>query len=83
MKTVTVYSKPTCPFCKRALQVLKRAGVTPTVIDISNNNALRSKMIAEAKQTTVPQIFIGDNHIGGCDKLVAIQKNGQLREMLK
>lgn len=83
MKTVTLYIKPTCPFCKRAVQVLKREGVTPTVIDITNNNALRSQMIAKTQRTTVPQIFIGDNHVGGCDDLVAAQKSGKLREMLK
>lgn len=82
MKPVTIYVKPTCPFCKRALQILKRAGVTPTIHNITNNNSLRKQMVAEAKQTTVPQIFIGNTHVGGCDSLIAAQKAGKLSEML-
>ena len=83
MKNVTMYIKPTCPFCKRALQLLKREGVTPTVVDITNNNELRNLMVAKTKRTSVPQIFIGESHLGGCDDLVAAQKSGQFREMIK
>ncbi len=83
MKTVTIYIKPTCGFCKKALLVLRREGVTPNILDISNNASLRNEMIAKAKGlTTVPQIFIDGNHIGGCDKLVAAQQSGKLKEML-
>lgn len=83
MKTVTIYIKPTCGFCKKALLVLRREGVTPNVIDITNNAALRKKMITESNGgTTVPQIFIGDTLLGGSDKLVAAQKNGTLKGLL-
>lgn len=83
MKNVTIYIKPTCGFCKKALLVLRREGVTPNIIDITNKAALRNEMIAKAKRTTVPQIFVDGTHLGGCDDLVAAQQNGKLKEILK
>ncbi|KKM48145.1 hypothetical protein LCGC14_1557960 [marine sediment metagenome] len=82
MRKVTIYIKPKCPFCKKALLELSREGVKPTVIDITGNAALKNKMISESSRSTVPQIFIGDTHLGGCDDLLAAQKSGNLKEML-
>lgn len=82
MKKVTIYIKPACPFCKKALLELDREGVKPNVIDITGNAALKSKMVTESKRSTVPQIFIDNKHLGGCDDLLAAQKNGNLKKML-
>ena len=70
MKQVTIYIKPTCPFCKKALMVLKREGVKPNIIDITNNNNLRSQMVCESNRTTVPQIFVEGKHIGDCNEII-------------
>lgn len=76
---VTIYLKPTCPFCKKALMVLKRLNANITEIDIAADPSRRPEMIQKANQrTTVPQIFIDGEHIGGCDDLLARQKAGQL-----
>ena len=84
MKKVTVYSKPTCPYCKKALLVLNRQGVNPTIIDIAKQPLQRNEMIKKAKGgTTVPQIFFDNEHIGGCDDLVKLEKAGQLEEKLR
>ena len=85
MKNVTIYIKPTCPFCKKALLVLKRHGVDqPNIIDLSSNPNRRQEAIKRSSgRTTVPQIFFGDDHIGGCDDLLALEKSGVLAERLQ
>lgn len=82
MKKVTIYIKPSCPFCKKALTVLSREGAKPNVIDITGNAALKSKMITESKRSTVPQIFIGDEYFGDCSDLLVVQKSGELKVLL-
>ena len=84
MKNVTIYLKPTCPYCKKAILVLNRQGANPTIIDIAQRPLQRAEMIKKANGgTTVPQIFFDDEHIGGCDDLVKLEKAGQLQEKLK
>ena len=84
MRKVTVYLKPTCPYCKKALLVLNRQGVNPIVVDIAQRPKRRPEMIRKSNgSTTVPQIFFNDEHIGGCDDLVRLEKTGQLEEKLK
>ena len=84
MKNVTVYLKPTCPYCKKAILVLKRQGVNPTIVDIAEQPLRRPEMIRKSNgSTTVPQIFFDDDHIGGCDDLVRLEKSGQLEEKLR
>ena len=82
MKNVEIFIKPTCPYCKKALLVLNRYGANPQIIDIAKNPNRRQEMIKRSGGRTVPQIFFGDEHIGGCDNLVALEKNGQLKERL-
>jgi len=82
MKKVTIYIKPACPFCKKALLILSREGVKPNIIDITGSAALKNKMITESSRSTVPQIFIDDKHLGGCDDLLVAQKSGNLKKML-
>ena len=82
MKNVTIYIKPTCPFCKKALLVLNRYKANPTIIDLTKSPNQRQEMISRSGRTTVPQIFFDDEHIGGCDDLVEIEKSGKLDEKL-
>jgi glutaredoxin 3 len=83
MSDVTVYSRPACPFCDRAKSLLSRKGVRYTEIDIWRDPARRPEMIQKAGgRTTVPQIFIGERHVGGCDDLHALERAGRLDPLL-
>ncbi len=73
MKKVTIYIKPACPFCRKALVVLKRHNVEPKVIDLTAQPERKQEMVKKTGRTSVPQIFFGDEHIGGCDDLVALK----------
>ena len=79
---VTMYIKPTCPFCKRAIALLNQHGLKPTIIDIAADPSKRPEMLQKSRRTTVPQIFFGDAHIGGCDDLEALAKNNGLTKYL-
>ncbi len=80
---ITVYSKFTCPYCARAKALLSSKGVTFEEIDISMDKARREEMLARANGgTTVPQIFIGDTHVGGSDDLAALERAGKLDALL-
>jgi len=82
MSEITIYSTPICPYCNRAKDLLKRKGQTWSEIDVSDD-AQREKMIERAGgKRTVPQIFIGDTHVGGYDELAQLDRNGQLDAML-
>lgn len=85
MKNVTIYLKPTCPFCKKALLVLKRAGVTsPNIIDIAKQPGRKQEMIKKSGgRTTVPQIFVDDQYLGECSTVVQLEKQGRLEGYLK
>ncbi len=83
MKPVTVYTKPMCPYCVRALGLLKRKGVSAMEISAAFDSKLRAEMIARANgRSTYPQIFIGDAHVGGSDELHALEAAGKLDAML-
>ena len=83
MAHIVIYTKPTCPYCMKAKDILTQKGQTFTEINIAGNDALRSEMISKANgRHTVPQIFINDAHIGGCDDLVACQLSGELDKKL-
>lgn len=83
MATVTLYTKDYCPYCTKAKMLLKRKGATVTEIDITQDEALQTEMLARANgRKTVPQIFIGDTHVGGCDDLYALDANGALDALL-
>lgn len=84
MLKVEVYSKEICPYCVRAKKLLTKKGVEFTEIDISKQPELRDLMIQRANgRQTVPQIFINDKHVGGCDDLYALDAEGQLDNLLK
>ena len=79
MAEVELYTTMFCPYCARARALLERKGVTYTDIDILDEPARRGEMIQRAGgRTTVPQIFINDEHIGGSDELVALDRAGEL-----
>lgn len=68
----TVYTKPFCPYCTRALTALERAGFTVTQIDASSDKKLKAEMKKRSGGgTTFPQVFIGEEHIGGSDETIA------------
>ena len=80
--SVVIYIKPTCPFCVRALQLLESKGIQSEIIDITNAPALRSEMIEKSGGHTVPQIFINETLVGGCDDLFQLETSGQLEQLL-
>ena len=78
MKKVTIYTKGYCPYCKRAVGILKDAGADFEEIDVSSDQATYSKIKSQTGCQTVPQVFIGDEFIGGFDDLNAIKSAGEL-----
>jgi glutaredoxin 3 len=80
---VVIYTTPWCPFCVRAKQLLGNKGVQYTDIDVAAEPARRQEMIEKSGRTTVPQIWIDDRHVGGCDELYALERQGRLNELLK
>jgi glutaredoxin 3 len=82
MAHVTIYTKPYCPFCHRALALLKEKGVEITEIVASTDRDKREEMIRRSGRTTYPQIFVGERHIGGCDDIMALDRRGALDPIL-
>ncbi|CAO95135.1 glutaredoxin 3 [Erwinia tasmaniensis] len=83
MATVEIYTKATCPFCHRAKALLDQKGVSYQEIPIDGDAALREVMIKRSGRTTVPQIFINAQHVGGCDDLFALDGRNGLEPLLK
>lgn len=78
-----MYSTALCPYCNRAEQLLHSKGVTDLEkIRVDLNPGLRDEMIALTRRRTVPQIFIGDTHVGGFDDLAALERTGKLDALL-
>jgi len=83
MAHVTIYTRPFCGYCAHALSVLKDKGADFTEIEAGMDAKLRKEMVERSGGgTTFPQIFIGDQHIGGCDDMVALDRAGKLDGML-
>lgn len=83
MKTVEIYTTPTCPYCRAAKQLLAKKSVKYAEIDVSRDDTLRDKMTQRAHGSrSVPQIFIGGKHVGGCDDLHELDQAGQLDPLL-
>lgn len=83
MPPVTIYTTPWCPYCKAAKALLTRKGVAFTEIDVDGKPELRQSMTARAGgRTSVPQIFIGDQHVGGSDDIHALDARGELDQLL-
>jgi glutaredoxin 3 len=83
MPDVVIYTKGWCGYCTRAKALLARKGAAFTEVEISGDDALRDEVIARAGgRRTVPQIFIGDVHVGGCDDLYELEREGRLDALL-
>jgi glutaredoxin 3 len=83
MASIEVYTTPYCPYCVSAKELLRRKGVDFTEINVAGDRDLRARMVERAGgRLTVPQIFIGDTHVGGCDDLYALDDAGGLDPLL-
>ena len=82
MNQVKIYSSRFCGYCTRAKMLLEKKGVDFIEMSVDQNPQLREEMIQLAGRTSVPQIFIGDDHVGGCDDLYALDKQGELDKRL-
>jgi glutaredoxin 3 len=82
MANIEIYTKATCPFCHRAKALLQSKGAQFNEIAIDNDPKKREEMIERSGRTTVPQIFIDGQHIGGCDDLHALDAKGGLDSLL-
>ncbi|WP_113911704.1 glutaredoxin 3 [Roseovarius dicentrarchi] len=83
MQPVEIYTSPLCGFCHAAKRLLSQKGVNFSEIDVARQPERRAEMTQRAKGgRTVPQIFIGDTHVGGCDELFALERAGKLDALL-
>ena len=83
MTKVTIYVRDFCPYCSRALGLLKSKGVRPDVINAGMDSKKKQEMIKRSNGgRTFPQIFIGNEHVGGCDDLMALERAGSLDPLL-
>ncbi|RZL36579.1 MAG: glutaredoxin 3 [Rubrivivax sp.] len=84
MAQVKMYTTQVCPFCVRAKMLLKQRGVEQIdEVRIDLNPEERQAMMSRTGRRTVPQIFIGDTHVGGCDDLIALDQRGELLPLLQ
>lgn len=82
MKNVIVYSKEHCPYCVQAKKLLESKQIPYQEIRVDLDEQALQEMLTRSQRRTVPQIFIGDYHVGGCDDLYALEKNGKLDDIL-
>ena len=80
---VTVYLSGWCPYCRRAKDLLASKKVAFSEINVEDDLKFREEMIARSNRRTVPQIFIGDKHVGGCDDLFELDRSGELDRLLQ
>jgi glutaredoxin 3 len=81
--SVTVYTSGWCPYCERAKGLLKQKNVVFGEINVEDDDKFREEMIARSNRRTVPQIFIGDRHVGGCDDLFELDRSGELDRLIQ
>lgn len=79
---IIIYTTTICPYCVRAKELFKRKGVEFTEVSVEDDELLRNELIAKTGRRTVPQIFINDQSIGGCDDLYALDRAGKLDALL-
>ena len=82
MSNVVIYTTRWCPFCIRAKALLDRLGVQSDEISVDGDPVARQQMAARAGATSVPQIWINEQHIGGCDQLIGLERSGGLDPLL-
>jgi glutaredoxin 3 len=81
-QSATLYTTRFCPYCIRARSVLDGKGVSYNDIAVDDDPQLRREMMTRSGRNTVPQIWIGEQHIGGCDELLLLERQGRLDELL-
>jgi glutaredoxin 3 len=81
--TVTLYTSGWCPYCERARGLLTQKNVVFSEINVEGDAKFREEMIARSNRRTVPQIFIGDKHVGGCDDLFELDRRGELDRLIQ
>lgn len=79
---VTIYTSAWCGYCMRAKALLDRKGVAYQELDVDGHPAVRQEMMALSGRRTVPQVFIGEHHVGGSDDLAAAERSGELDRLL-
>jgi glutaredoxin 3 len=80
---IVMYASGWCPYCQRARQLFERKKLAFSEIDVEDAAAIRQTMIKRAGRTSVPQIFIGERHVGGFDELSALDRSGELDRLLE
>jgi glutaredoxin 3 len=83
MAHVTIYTRPGCGYCHRALSLLQEKGADFTEVHAGGDPALRQEMMQRSGRSTFPQIFVGETHIGGCDDMMALERRGELDPLLE
>jgi glutaredoxin 3 len=80
---IEIYTQPWCPYCSRAVNLLTRKGIAFEEIDAPHGSAERAQAVQRSGgRTSVPQIFVGETHVGGCDDLMALERAGKLDALL-
>ena len=84
MPKIKIYTTPICPYCVRAKALLKKKGASFEEVDVFMDTNARVEMESKSGgRYTVPQVFIGERHVGGCDDLYALERAGELDPLLK
>jgi glutaredoxin 3 len=83
MRRITIYTTPMCPYCVRAKTLLRQKGAEFEEVDVFMDREARVEMEQKSGRRTVPQIFIGETHVGGCDDLAALECDGKLDPLLE
>jgi glutaredoxin 3 len=83
MQPVVIYSSDWCPYCIRAKQLLSQKGIQFEEVRVDGKPEVRAEMSRKAQRTSVPQIWVGETHVGGCDDLYALERAGKLDALLK
>jgi glutaredoxin 3 len=80
---VTMYVSDWCPYCQRAKSLLTQKQIVFNEVNVEDDVKFREEMTARSNRRTVPQIFIGDKHVGGCDELYALDHSGELDRLIQ
>ncbi|HEY3654874.1 MAG TPA: glutaredoxin 3 [Steroidobacteraceae bacterium] len=83
MPAISMYVTGWCPYCQRAKALLTEKNLVVDEINVDDDAKFREEMIARSGRRTVPQIFIGDKHVGGCDDLFALEGSGELDRLIQ
>ena len=83
MPDIVIYSSDFCPFCMRAKQLLNSKGLKYKELVVDGNPSLREEMMQKAGRHTVPQIWVGETHVGGCDDLFALERAGEFDALVQ